>query len=272
MTFHSILFEGPEDGKRQMIEAPAFFRDLNLDKVVDAVTAGREEYDLKPYFYTPLTDIEAIAYRHEIMRDLENEDVFQSIKLFSRQMSMMRQHLTGADKLYYKYQKERWFLDAVEVYCEAVAQLLHDLQQVGLNSRGLLAFREHLALYAESGRFTTLLKESKALKSALSAIRYCVIIRDGTVTVRHYDSEVDYSAVVEETFAKFKQGAVKDYRCEIAPSSGMNHIEAQVLDFVALLNPDVFRALDDFCTKNRDFLDKPIVTFDREVQFYLAYL
>ena len=39
-----------------------------------------------------------------------------------------------------------------------------------------------------------------------------LLIKDNCIKVRHYESEIDYSASVEETFAKFKQGAVKDYR------------------------------------------------------------
>lgn len=272
MSFHSILFEGSDDGKRrETLEAPAFFRDLNLDLIVDAITAGRQEYDLKPFFYTSLTDLAAIAYRHEIMRDLENEVLFQSIGKFSGQMRTMRQHLTAAEKLYYKYHKERWFLNAVEIYCDAVENLLRDLYQAGANSRGLLAFREYLTEYAESGQFKALLQEAKELKSGLSAIRYCLLIKGSSITVRHYASEIDYSAAVEETFTKFRQGAVKDYRVKFR-ASGMNHIEAQVLDRVALLNPGVFNALDDYCTRYRSYLEKTIADFDREIQFYIAYL
>jgi len=271
-SFHSILFERSDDGNRgETIEAPAFFRDLNLDQIVDAITAGRQEYDLKPFFYTRLTDLAAIAYRHEIMRDLENDALFQSIKAFSSQTRTMRQHLTAAEKLYYKYQKERWFLDAVEIYCEAVENLLHDLYRGDPNSRGLLAFREYLARYAESGYFKTLLQEAKKLKSELSAIRYCLLIKGSSITVRNYDSEIDYSVAVEAIFSKFQQGAVKDYRVKF-PASGMNHIEAQVLDRVALLNPAVFGALDDYCTRNRSYIEKTISDFDREIQFYIAYL
>lgn len=273
MSFHSILFEGPGDGKRRETpEAPCFFRDLNLDQIVDAITAGRQEYDLKPFFYTCLTDLAAIAYRHEIMRDLENEVLLQSIKEFSGQMRAMRQHLTAAEKVYYKYHKERWFLNAVEIYCDAVEHLAHDLFQADLKSRGLLAFRKHLAQYAESGHFRTLLTEAKKLKSGLSAIRYCLLIKGSSITVRNYDSETDYSAVVEETFAKFKQGAVKDYRAKFPDSSGMNHVEAQVLDRVALLNLGIFSGLDDYCTRYRSYREKTIADFDREIQFYFAYL
>jgi len=273
MSFQSILFDRIDGGNRgEKLEAPAFFCDLNLDQIVDAVTFGRQEYDLKPFFYTPLTDLAAIAYRHEIMRDLENEVLFQSIKSFSIQMRTMRQHLTAAEKLYYKYHKDGWFLDAVEIYCEAVENLLHDLHHAAPNSRGLLAFREYLTQYAESGHFRTLLQETKNLKSGLSAIRYTLLIKDSSITVRGYDSEIDYSAAVEETFSRFKQGAVKDYRVTFPASSGMNHVEGGVLELVAQLNPDVFNPLDDYCTRNRDYLEKTIADFDREIQFYLAYL
>jgi hypothetical protein len=274
MNFHSILFEGPDDGNgRGAPERPVFFRDLNLDQIVDAITAGRQEYDLKPFFHTSLTDIAAIAYRHEIMRDLENEVVIQSIKSFSEQMRTMRRYLTAAEKLHYTYHKERWFLHAVEVYCDAVTNLLRDLFQGNPNSRGLLAFRVYLAQYIESSRFRTFMQEAEKLKTGLSSIGYCLLMKDGgSITVRNYDSEIDYSAAVEETFEKFKQGTVKDYRSKFPASSGVNHIEAQVLDLIAKLNPDVFLALVEYCTRNRSYLEKAIADFDREIQFYIAYL
>jgi len=272
VSFHSILFEGHDDGKRwETPEAPGFFRDLNLDQIIGAITANWQEYDLKPFFHIALTDLAVIGYRHEIMRDLENEVLFQSIKSFSQQMRTMRQHLTAAEKLYNKYHKERWFLNAAEIYCDAVERLVRDLHQIDLNSRGLLAFRAHLAQYGRSDAFQTLQKEAQALKSELSSIRYCLLIRDSSITVRNYDAEIDYSVAVEETFAKFKQGAVKDYSVKFPPS-GINHVEAQVLDRVALLNPGVFNALDDYCTRHRNYLEKTIADFDREIQFYIAYL
>jgi DNA mismatch repair protein MutS len=272
-SFNSILFEAPNEGNGgDRSEPPAFFRDLNLDQIVDAITVGREEYNLKPFFYTGLTNLEGNAYRHEVMRDLENEALFQSIKSFSTQMHSMRVHLTSAEKLYYKCEKEAWFLEVAEIYCEAVEKLLQDLQQDNPKSRGLLAFRTYLAGYATSDRFKTLAGEAKRLKAELSVIRYALLIKGSSITVRNYESEIDYSAAVEETFAKFKQGAVKDYLVKFPDFSGMNHVEAMVLERVALLNPQVFLALDDYCAKNKDCLDRTIANFDREIQFYVAWL
>ena len=273
MTFHSILFERTEDSiKQETLEAPAFFVDLNLDQVIDAITAGRQEYHLKPFFYTPLHDIDAITYRHEILRDLENHLLFEHIQAFAQKMRVMREHLAQADKLYYTYQKERWFVDAVEMYCDAVTCLVHDLSLVDVHSRGFLALRDYVTDYARSDRFTALLAETKKLKADLSAVKYCLLIKGNSIKVRKYESEIDYSADVEETFAKFKQGAVKDYRVKFRNWPDMDHVEAQILDLVAKLYPDIFLQLDDYCAKNSKYLDETIAIFDREIQFYMAYL
>jgi DNA mismatch repair protein MutS len=273
MIFYSILFEKAEGGiNKETPEAPSFFVDLNLDQIIDAVTAGKEEYDLKPFFYTSLKDAGAIKYRQEIMQDLENEVVFENIKSFAEKMREMRRYLALVDRLHYKYHKEGWFLEALKIYCKAVPSLAQDLGLADLTSRGLSAFREYLTNYAASGRFTSLAQETKNLEADLSTVKYCLIIKDNRVRVRKYESEIDYSAEIEKTFERFKQGAVKDYRAKFSTGSGMNHVEAGILDLVAKLYPGIFLNLDHCCAKNRGYLDETIGVFDREIQFYIAYL
>jgi DNA mismatch repair protein MutS len=246
VTFHSILFLRTEDRSRQATDEPPDF--------------------------LPLHDLDAITYRHEVMQDLENPRLFASLQSFAQNMRAVRKQLAQADKLYYTYQQERWFLDAVADYCDAVTSLLHDLSLVDLQACGLLAFRTYLTDYVLSSRFTSLLAETKHLQGDLATVKYCLRIKGSAITVRRYEGEADYSAQVEETFAKFKQGAVKDYLVKFAEWPDMNHIEASLLDYVAKLYPDVFSRLDEYSAKNRDCLDETIVTFDREMQFYLAYL
>ena len=273
MTFQSILFENTDNYKiTETLQEPAFFVDLNLDQVIDAITAGKQEYNIKPFFYISLHDIDTINYRHDIMRDLENDTLLVNIKSFEQKLHLMREYLTQADKLYYKYQKESWFLDAVGIYCEGVTCLEHDLSLTNLKSHGFLAFREYTTSYVKSDCFTSLLAETKKLKVDLSTIKYCLVIKGNRIRVRKYETEIDYGADVEDTFEKFKQGAVKDYRINFSEWVEMNHVEAEVLDLVARLYPEIFVNLDNYYAKNRDYLDETIGVFDREIQFYLAYL
>ena len=269
--FQSILAPGALDFEDKN-EPPDFFHDLNLDQIVDALTRDRDEYDLKPFFCTRLTNLAGIAYRQAIMRDLESAPLFEGVKSFSNRMREVRNHLAAAKNWHYRYAQERWLVDATETYCEAVMELRRGLERGQPNSNGLKNFGNYLAQYVASSRFNEFFQSAKAVKLGLAAIRYTVLIKDGSVTVRPCDSEIDYTAAVEETFAKFKQGAVKDYHAKSAIGSGMNHVEAAILERVALLYPDAFRALDEFCAKHGNFLEKTIVTFDREIQFYIAYL
>jgi DNA mismatch repair ATPase MutS len=270
MTFHSILFEGIEDGL--IVEVPGFFPDLNLDQLVDAITAGKEEYDLKPFFYTPLKTVDAVKYRHEILRDLEDKTVLEHVRFFAHRMHSMREHLAQADKLYYPRQKQAWFLASVEIYCDATAALARGLSLAKPESRGLLAFLKYLTDYAGSTRFTLLLEETKQLKADLSGIRYCILLKGNTIEVRKYESENDYGADVEQTFEKFRQGTANDYRVNFSSRPDMNHVEARVLDLVVKLHPEVFARLDSYCADRDNYIDETVAAFDRHVQFYLAYL
>ena len=258
--------------RRGTPDTPDFFHDLNLDYIVKAVTADWQDYDLTSFFHTPLNDLDAVAYRQEVMRDLEDKTLMQVVRSFSQRMRAVRRHIHQSKKCYDKYNKEGWFLAAVEVYCEAVEHLSQNLDELHLASRGMHAFREFLAAYTHADAFGKLVIDARGLRTELSAIRYDLLINDSSVTVRDYDAEIDYSAVVEEAFSKFRRGTVKDYRIEFPERAGMNHVEAQVLERVALLNPDTFRALEEFCAEHAEYLDDKIVKFDREIQFYVAYL
>ncbi|MCL5943157.1 MAG: DNA mismatch repair protein MutS, partial [Actinobacteria bacterium] len=139
-------------------------------------------------------------------------------------------------------------------------------------SAGLTRFRDYLAGYTESAQFALLAKQTEQLQGELSSVKYCVIIKDNSVGVRKYESELDYSAMVEDTFARFQEGAAKDYRVKFPENRSMNHVEAQILDRVARLYPEVFSRLDEYTSQNRDYLDEKVAAFDREIQFYVAYL
>jgi DNA mismatch repair protein MutS len=274
-AFSGILFNRTEDilqKKALESEAPVFFVDLNLNQIIDAITIGKEEYNLKPFFYTLLTDLDTIMYRHEIMKDLENNILFDYIESFARNMREIRIALSKADECSYKYQKERLFLDSAEIYCEAIYSLAKNLSFVNVKSRGFLTFREYLTNYIQSFRFTSLLTKTKKLIADLSSVKYCVLTRELRVQVRPYYSETDYSEEVDQIFEKFKQEPVKDYRIKFDTSPEMNHVEASILDGVAILYPDIFQNLDDYFVKNANYQDETIVVFDREIQFYIAYL
>jgi DNA mismatch repair protein MutS len=272
VPFHGILFERPDAHQDIEEQQPSFFTDLNLDQLLTSMLAGHEEYRLAPFFYTSLHDVAAVQYRHEVLRDLEEPTLLESVDGFSQAMRAMRQHLAQAEKLYYPSQKKRWFVDAAAIYCDAVGALAAQLARLDVQSRGFLGFRGYLTGYSQSDAFAVLAAETRDVLNALGSVDYCLHIREKRITVSKYGGEPDYSADVEKTFAKFKQGAVQDYRIRFSNWREMNHVEARILDLVAGLYPDTFAALDQHYAGHQDFVDATISAFDRELQFYLAYL
>ncbi|WDL99783.1 MutS-related protein [Alicyclobacillus sp. ALC3] len=270
MTFTSVLT--PSSGWSAQTTMPEFFTDLNLDQVVDDLTRGREDYNLKPFFYTPATTTDVIHFRQQVMRDVERPPVHAVIADFAEEMQRVRRYQKEMQRLYYPAQEKAWFLEMVQIYCRAALLLAKGLDTVELKSQGLQTYRENLRVYVSSGSFRKLADDVENTNRGLRAIRYCVFIKGDSVTVQPSGSEPDYSVEIEETFAKFRQGEVKDYRVKFSDWMQMSHVDALVVDGLTKLFPNEFAKLEQLNVEHQDFLDEGVVTFDREIQFYMVYI
>jgi DNA mismatch repair protein MutS len=260
-------------GTEEQDEDRSFARDLNLDQIVAAIAGEREEHDLiTRVLFAPLHDADAVRYRQEVFRDLENPALFGEVQRFSGLIGEVRVHLRQAQKMQDRYQREGWLLDAAAIYCDAVRSLAGHFASAQVSSRALLGFRDYLASYVASAGFTALTADTSSRKEALGQVRYCTRIRGDRVEVSRYAGEADYSAEVLKTFERFEQGAVKDYQIRYRTWPGINHVTAEILERVARLFPEEFAALDEYCRRHAAFADEGILRADTELRFYLAYL
>lgn len=269
----SILFpDPPADGDARERAEPEFFGDVNLDQVVEAVTKGRDEYRLAPFFYTPLRAVDAVDYRQQVMRDIDGTALAGHLARFGKRMQAVRRGIAYSGNVRYPQVSWRWLLDAAVRYVEAVTQLGTDLADAEPRSAGMRSFGDHVAAYLHSEDFTVLAEDARAVTEALDKLDYSLTVKGDKVQIRRYDAEDDYVAQIEDMFARFRHGAVKDYLVEYRDTVTVGHIEAQVLEKIARLFPEQFAQLQHFCATHRDFIDDTIAVFDRQVQFYLAYL
>lgn len=268
----SILFHEPEVAALDDLAMPSYFADLNLDQIVQAITAGRAEYNLAPYFHLPLNSVAAIEYRQAVAQDIDQDALRRILESFAAELRSVRKHLSQGAQLRHPYQRQRWFVDAAAIYLAGVRGLNHDLADVAIRSEGLRDLLRSLNNYVDSEAFASLSADTESLQNALARVKYCLHIRGNRVTVSNFEGQSDYSAQVAVTFARFKQGDTKSYRVQLTSSVDMNHVESQTLELVANLYPETFTELGDFSTAWKGFLDPTIAQFDREVQFYLGYL
>ena len=271
LSFTSILFDraAAEDPPS---DPPSSFRDLLLNQAVQAIVEPWPGYDLEAHFFSPLQDEDTVRYRQEVFADLEDAATIDAVRAFAEQMRGMRRRLEVAGRSRYRHERARWQLDAAALYRDAVSELAAALPALPLRSRGLRAFRTHLVAYATAPAFRSFADEVSAVTAGLEDVRYLVTIKGPRVRVSRYEGEPDFGQDVADTFEKFRQGAVKDYRVKITPGQLLDHVEAKILEIVASQHPESFAALDRFSARYERFRDGLVDRFDREIHFYLAYL
>jgi DNA mismatch repair protein MutS len=271
--FTSVLFTEPgaATGIDELTPGECF-GDLHLDQVIAAITRGTADEHLDRFFYLRLHDVSAVMYRHEIFRDLESDEIRAPIETLIAGMRTMRERLRRARQLWHRLQQQGWFVHAVEAFCDTITTLREDLSQVDPSSRGLREFADYVGNYVDGERFQSLVADTAAVQSALHKIRYTVHIEGLKVHVDRYSGQSDYSRDIAATFERFASPTAKDYHVLLKEFADMNHVEEHILECVATLYPDEFRQLDRFCTHHRSYLDATVSRFDREVNFYLAYL
>ena len=271
MSFQSILYKNnPASAINEKM--PSIFMDLHLDQVIDKMAEGKDEYHLKPFFYTCLQDAVSILYRQQVMQDLERKSIRACIDSFAHSMRQMRTMLQCSRDCPYQYQRERLFLDAVTIYCNSVRLLCRQLHAAPVTSEGLLSFNQFLHAYTGSEMFVRLAEETEKILTGLKEVKYNIHIQKLLVRVLPYQPQPDYSDETEQIYDKFRVAAVKDYRKSFPFTTDMNHVEAEILKGVATLFPELFQSLCGFFSANQHFSDKAILAFDREIQFYVACL
>jgi DNA mismatch repair protein MutS len=144
--------------------------------------------------------------------------------------------------------------------------------ELNIRSEGFRGLRDYLDTYVQSPAFTEIANDADLLSSELDRVVYCLWIEGNRIHVTNYESDEDYAAQIEDVFRKFQQGDVEDHRSKFSSHVEMNHVEAGVLDRVALLFPETFAHLVRFAERNVGYVDKTLGRFDREVQFYISYV
>jgi hypothetical protein len=271
--FEGVLHRVPRRGDKAGRPAtPDCFADLQLDRIVAEVTAGKEVYDLAPFFRESLGDAPSIAFRHEIVRDLADQSLLSAIKTFARAMQGVRDRLARADEFRHPVQKDWWVLDAANLYWACVGELSARLGEAALKSSGLRALRDFLKGCVASASFKASEAEGTRIARDLRALRYVVRIKGLRVQVCAYAGEEDFGAEILSTFQTFRQGAAREYDFTLDTSLPLNNIEGRIVDLVADIHAPLFSALRTHALSQRDCMDPAVRQFDREIQFYVSYL
>jgi hypothetical protein len=251
---------------------PAYFSDLNLDQIVNAAAEKKAEYHCKPLYLTPLKNASAVRYRQAVMQDLENPELAEKTASFSTALSIIGTTLKSLHTGYSPLLDLGEYLEQADAYCRAVDDYQKFLTAFSLHSEGFQNARSYLTSYTAAEHYRDLVRDITALKHAVTKIRYCMYIKNSTVSVQKYSGQSDYTAAVLKSFEKFRQYPAKDYTKVIEDTYYAKYVEEAILSRVAKLYPDEFTQLEEFVKNHPKFPDPQIMSFSRDVMFYISWL
>lgn len=275
MGVPSILFnEFAEATKSNSQFADDTLSDIHLDTVIQQILKGREEYELEPLFTDKLADAEAIQYRLDIMQEVDELNLLPTLQTFSRNMRKIRQLGNDRQTSNDKEQRWKWRLDIAYYYCQAILELDRVLQTAMLQSNGLQNFARWLTNYVATASFQQLAEEATELRTSFDHIQYSLIVENGKMTVRPVELEKDYCKQLHDVFNDGieSDSVTQDYSFRLFSGTMLSGLETNIISIVKRFYPDLFRTLRSFDVKFDDVLHPHIVTFEREVQFYIACL
>ncbi len=311
--FYSVLYPTEESaGLARRKKAPAAFGDLQLDLIVKRAMQDARSPELEEAFYNPVPDPETIAYRQEIFRELEEDpakrklllEIVERFGALQRTMEELRDKAQGGGQTAAAGQTavapvrssgafdmsgilaaaglgkgENWLdmgrvLDRTGDFALALADFAGQVQALDLRSQGLRRFGAYVAEYCASPRFREMESEARRLREALSALRYCLWLKNNNsaVKVLPYEEREDYAGRIEALFSRFRQGETRDFRRTLDETPVSEHLENQILQRVSRLYPKEFQALREFGEKHLGFADETVLRFAREVRFYFCWL
>ncbi|MFT3976607.1 MAG: hypothetical protein QM688_05770 [Sphingomonas bacterium] len=271
-AFRTILFMD-QQAREEDVAEPGWFRDLYLDQIVANATKDREQYRLAGIFHRPLRDLNDIAFRQAIVRDLERAPVRTAIAAFARAMQRMRDALEAAEKHRHPLQKQARRLEAIRHYCEGVARFSANLETESPASEGLKLWQHHLAACAVSAPFQEMRTRAADVAHGLAAIRFTVLVEGLRILIDPFDDRPDYGAMIADNYARFAQKGDEAFAFRVSEQQELNQVEGRILDEVARAFAGQFSALDGLITVyGADFTDPIVTRFDREIQFFMAWL
>lgn len=292
--FHSVLYPSAAvEAAQRRVDLRDPIHDLLLDRIFDAAYGvlaplhraayerGRQDDDeawrdsvhatLREYFAMPASDMELARQRQDVARDLDRDDIGVPMRAFQAAMIAMRASLHRSERASGAIEQQGWILDAAQTYCNALEALQAGLDAAPPASLLLRLLGADLTAYRGATEYGEFAQRVASLAAELAAVRYAVRIEGDQVTVLRDPAAQNFSTSVEQTFARFRQADARDYRTHFSVQTTMNHIEAQIVERVALLVPDLFARLDAFCRRHADFADKRWLRLDRELAFYLLW-
>lgn len=263
----SILGRMAEDIPQPL---PEFFSDLNLDQLIDEMGNGFEPYDLKEYYYRMPKGKEDILYRQEVLRELDPE-MEKNMTAFYRAVKKAQTYEQYEEDTEDGESSAHWHLLAAYTYYAALDEIMAFLETRGQMTAGWDGFYRLCSEQTAQGEYKENHDLVLALYEKLSKIRYTMRIEEDHILILPRIEEEDYVGNLCRRFSHIIETPEPLYNI-LPGSQHSTELEKHILRYLKKKEPDIFREMVDFQQKVPNIISESILTFHREISFYLSFL
>lgn len=255
---------------REETEQSELLRDLNLDVLIDEMNQYMDAYDLVSLFTRLPETREDICFRQDLLREIDEEfetqlwDFYRSITWAQKMENDLAEvENTGS--------RSHWHLLAAHTYFEAMEKLVTYFEKRRLSSdgwQGVLSMCKELMEQPEYVR-----NSEKVMKTyeEISGLRYSFRIEGDHVAIL---PEVVGEDFLGELYKKYPQMFPDPNRIpNLLPGSlESTKLEGKLYSYLRKKCPATFKNVEMIYLECPDFFDAGVMTFHKELSFYLSYL
>ncbi len=262
----SKMVEITDNSDQYSSKVPAFFKDLNLDQIIEKIVLEDTDSILTETFYGLLQNKDEITYRQDIFKDLDKPVIYQSIMEFYSSISQVNQFIDYSEKANHTMQTCKYRLDAMCLYYESILQLVGKTSKY-VDSTGLRKLHFLLKDYSECDIFLELKNVSFSLKEKIESIHYNLTVLPGKILLHYKKEENDFSEKLKNVFFPDVE-----YHNEILffRQVTLTDLELKIADNLYKKEKGLFMECSAFTTNHPDFRDSLIIQIHRELKFYIS--
>lgn len=189
--FQSILGEEICEDK----EKNAIFQDFNLDVCISEINSRVKGHDLQKLYQNMPKQLETIKYRRSITGDLLDESLRRAFLCYSETIDKAEKCEKNSIYSNYSEKREKWHLDALCLYVDAVEELYRELEKKENVSEAMQELVAYLAACQSSEKFKQTKEKAKEMQREMAAQPAFFTLQKNKVIVELEEAE-------ETTFAK----------------------------------------------------------------------
>ncbi len=247
-------------------ETPAFFADLNLDRILGRVTDGWGDDLIKLYARFPATK-EDEDYRRAVYKDIKKEEICSALTEYYRHIRERRVFAERRNKAYEPVQQQVWYLREAYSYIFSIETLNTKLKEAGLTSEGMKGLSALLSSCVSEADYLQLKEEATILWKELSSFRVILSYEKNRFTLAEGKGEGEYEQFLAECFP----GETRELRSPYIDTEYYSKLEEEIVKLFRKKHKIFFKRLETFCAQHPVYLQEAMAVIEGQLPYYLAY-